>query len=171
MSNPVKNGIFLGAAMVIGIIAFVIASPRGYLQYGQYVLFLIALVVMVKTGLEERQLNGGYASFGDIFKAIFICIAVGYAIRFIGNYIAFNFINPDLSVIYQDIAIEAMEKMSGFLGDEAVDASIEALEEQSPGSIGNNIMQYVTLLLMTGGIVNAIISLILRKERPLIDTV
>lgn len=171
MNNAIKNGLFLGAALLIGVFAFVLVSPRGYLEYGQFVLFLIALVVMVKTGSEEKQMHGGYASFGQIFKSIFICIAVGYLIRFIGNYIAFNVINTDLSTIYNDIAIEAVEKMSGFLGDEATDLAIEELEKNDISSIGNNVMQYITMLLLTGGVVNAIISLIMKKDRPLIDTV
>lgn len=171
MNNAVKNGLFLGGALLIGIIAFVLVSPRGYLEYGQFVLFLIALIIMVKTGIEEKQMNGGFASFGQIFVAILTCIAVGYAIRFIGNYLAFNVMNTDLTTIYNEIAIESIEKMSGFLGDEATDLAIEEIEKNDISSVGNNLIQYISMLLLTGGVVNAIISLILKKDRPLIDTV
>lgn len=169
-NNAVKNGLFLGAALVIGTFAIAYVSPRGFITYGSYVLFLIALIIMVKTGIEAREANGGFAAFGTIFKAIFICILVAYGIRFIGNYVAYNVVFPNLIEIQKELSIEVIEKMSGLMGDEATELAIEEIESQGGMSIANILGQFVMLLILTGCAVNAIISLILRREKPIFES-
>lgn len=171
MSIPVKNGLFLGAAFLIGTIAFVLGSPRGFITYSSYAFFLIAVVMMIKTANDVKIEQGGFATFGELFKNMIITVAVGYVFRIIALYIAYNFINPDLSQIQIDVASEGFESMSGLMGDEMMDKMYEELEKMNPSGVKTLVTSYFTYLVTIGAITNAIISAILQKKKPLIDVV
>lgn len=171
MSIPIKNGLFLGAALFIGTVVFISASPRGYLSYGTFPLMLVAILMMVKTGSDIKSAQGGFASFGDLFKAIFITVLVGYFIRMIGIYVSYNFINPEIAEIQKEISIEAIEKMSGLIGDDAMDTVYDELDNMNVSGIGSLLQQYLAYVIGTGAVVNAIISMVMRKDKPLIDQV
>lgn len=167
----IKNGLFLGAALVVGTIAFILVSPRGFLSYGNWALFLIAVLIMVKTANDVKSELGGFASFGQLFTPILITVAIGYFLRVAIYYIMANFVSPELVEIQKEISVEALEAMSGLLGEEMMDQSLDAIEEQNVAGIGSLAMQYVSLMIGTGGIVNAIICAVFKNEKPLIDRV
>jgi len=167
----VKNGLFLGGALIIGTIAFIMASPRGFLSYGNWALFLIAVLMMVKTANDVKSELNGYASFSELFMPILITVAIGYLLRVTIYYIMANFVSPELVDLQKEISIEALEAMSGLLGEEMMDQSLDAIEDQNIAGVGSVMMQYVSLMIGTGGIVNAIISAIFKNQKPLIDRV
>jgi len=171
MNIAVKNGVFLGVALAIGTVAFVLVSPSGFINYGSWALFLIALLIMVKTASDVKAQQNGFASFGELFTPILITVAIGYLIRFATYYIMANFVTPELIEIQEQIAVEALEGMSGLLGEEMLDQSLDAMESQNIAGLGNVFVQYLTLLVLTGGVVNAIISAIFKNEKPLIDRI
>ncbi len=167
----IKNGLFLGVAILIGSIAFILVNPRGFLIYGNWTLFLIALLIMIKTANDVKSQQDGYASFGQLFMPILLTVAIGYFFRIAIYYIMANFISPELIDIQKEISFETLESMSGMLGEEVMDKSFEAIEDQNVASIGSVLLQYVSLMIGTGGIVNAIISAILKNQKPLIDRI
>lgn len=171
MNTAVKNGVFLGIALAIGTVAFVLVSPSGFVKFGNWALFIIAILIMVKTANDVKSKQGGYASFSELFLPILVTVAIGYFIRVATYYIMANFITPELIEIQEQIAVEALEGMSGLLGEEMLDKSLDAMEDQNLAGLGNVFMQYLTLLVGTGGIVNAIISGFFKNEKPLIDRV
>ena len=171
MTIPVKNGLFLGAAFFIGTIAFIVGSPSGYITYGTYPLFLIAVLIIVKTGLDIKNSQGGFAKFGELFGPILITVAIGYLIRMFAIYIAYNFINPEIIEIQKEMSVEAMESMSGLLGDDMMDKMYEEVDSMNPAGILELLQTYFVYLIGAGGIINAIVSLIIKKEKPLIDRV
>ena len=128
VNTPVKNGLIMGAVLCIGALAMAMISPRSYVLYGRFVLLLAALYFMFKIGKDEKELNEGILAFGEAFKAIFIGSLIAYAILNAFEYILFNYINPDLNVITQEIAVEMTNKTLDFISGVA-DADGEALDK------------------------------------------
>lgn len=169
MSIAVKNGIFLGVALLLGTLVYSFVSPSGYLQYSSFVFFIIAVIIMYKNGTDERTANGGFISFGQVFTSILICVAIAYLFKLVGNYVAYNFVSPQLADIQMEKSIEAIEQMRGMLGDEVADKSLDEIEKQDLGSPFQMIIQYFTVLFLNGVIVNLIISAIVHKKKPMFD--
>ena len=56
------------------------------------------------------------------------------------SYVLMNFIDPDLIVMAKEVSIEAIEKMSGLLGEDGVQAAIEKIENENPFGIQQTLM-------------------------------
>ncbi len=171
MSIPVKNGLFLGAAFFIGTILFVSVSPSGYLDHAYFPFLLIGILMMVKTATDVKSEDQGFASFGKLFKGIFITVAIGYLIRLIGDYISFKFISSKLSELFAERKELQLEKQSASMPDEQMDLFYNIMDWMSYDNLGFMLVLYCMYLVLTGCIVNAVISLIMKNERPLIDRV
>lgn len=61
--------------------------------------------------------------------------------------------------------MEAMEKMSGLLGEEGTAKAIEELEKQDSFSIGN-LLQSTVFSLVFGAVIALIIGAAVKKEKP-----
>ncbi len=137
VNTPIKNGLIMGVVLCIGALAMAMIAPRAYVLYGRLALLIAAIYFMYKIGKDEKELNEGVLSFGEAFKAIFIGSLVGYAILNIFEFILFNYINPELNVITQEVAIEVAGQTMDFLSG-VLDADAEAMD-RAKAEIANEV--------------------------------
>jgi hypothetical protein len=77
-----------------------------------------------------------------------------------------NFIDPDLIVMAKEVSIEAIEKMSGLLGEDGVQAAIEKIENENPFGIQQTLMGIAITLVFPGALIALIIAAIMKKTNP-----
>lgn len=161
-----KNGVIGGIiAIIINLVLWLI-DPSTFIKYGSYVGLLILIVFMIKSARDFRLQNEGFLPFIDALKATFLTALVLSAITSLFQYVHYNFIDPNLIDLQKQIAVEAIQKMSGIIGEDGVNAAMEKLDSSE---MNMGILQVVKGWLM-GLIFNAIIALIIsaimKKNKP-----
>ncbi len=171
--TSVNNGLFLGVALVIAIFVLYLANTRMFFNAKSFVLFTVFLLMTIKSGLDARRANGGFISFSKAFINMFVTGAIGYLLATIGEYILFNFVDPSLPELQKEIAMEAMEEMSGLFGGAEMEAAMEKemdkLEDRDLSGPGAMMMNYITRLIAPVAIISAIVGVIIKKPGTPVD--
>ena len=165
MDNPsIKFGL-LGSALTILIdLVLALVSTEGYVMLSGYFAFAVIIVVMVLVSKSYLKANEGFASLGELFKANWLSYLIMGLLTNLFVFILVNYISPEIKDFTIEKTMEAMEKMSGFLGEEGAEKAMEELENNNPFSIGT----------ITGGLVMkyalfaipaVIIAAIFKKEK------
>jgi hypothetical protein len=83
------------------------------------------------------------------------------------SYVLYNFIDASLLDVQMEKAIETMEKMRGFMGDEAADAAIASIEEEGVTfGPGKALIGWIWGLFIPGIIIALIMAAIVKKNNP-----
>ncbi|MHA7102731.1 DUF4199 domain-containing protein [Roseivirga pacifica] len=164
----VKNGLIVGAIFgVFAILLYVI--QESLLANGMLgiVLILVNLIVLGILGVRYRKAVGGYLSFGDAYKAIFVMVLVCILVSTVFQILLHQVIDPSLGERLTQIGVENAEAMMRRFGapEDQIQESLQAAREQDNYSIGAQLMG----VLYVGVIGNAVITLILAaiaKKKP-----
>ncbi len=166
------NGIFLGIAMIISTYVLYIANKSLFLS-SRSILLIIFILLIVKSGLEARNANGGFITFGQIFKNMFVTGTVGIVLCTPFEYIMMNYIDPDLIEMQKEISLEAAEQARDFLSgiggeefDNQFDEELEKIENTNPFSAMNSIRTLLIRLIAPIALLSALFGLILKKNKP-----
>lgn len=162
----VQNGLYLGVALCLLTLVMYFFSPRFMLSWGSWFSFLVYILFMVKAGKEEKEMMGGYASFGEMLKPTFLTYIIGSLIASLFTYVLINFIDPSLMDIMKDIQVETIDKMAGFLDEDSLEEAKDViLENENSFSLGTVIMGWAFQLIIPGIIFALIISAIIKNEK------
>jgi len=160
-----SNGLIAGLITIILLLVIYFIHPESLVKYGAYLGYVIFLIFMYKSGKEARDEAGGLISFGTVLGPIFLTFVLGSLIVTLFNYILYNFIDASLSDIMMEIAMEQIEKMSGFIGEEGVEAAMEEIENSGfQLTIGKSMLNWAFALIIPGIIFALIEAAILKKE-------
>ena len=177
-STSLSNG------LTFGLIAGLIYCISLYIRYSitgtnvilfailTFLFYLVVLGVLVFCGLTRRKQLGGYMNLKQAFQTIFIAILVAELIYVIFNFIYLKFIDPT----YLDRLQDTMEKffeesgMSDSQKDKQIARMEKQLAKQKEAGIGGAALAYLTGVAITG-VLGFIISLIIRKKKPVFDNV
>ena len=78
-----------------------------------------------------------------------------------------NYIDPGLLDLQREISIDAIEKLSGLLGEEGTEAALDALENQDWSfGVGKALQTYFMGLIIPGFIIALIISAVMKDRKP-----
>ncbi len=166
-NSGILNGILAGVVAIILTLVFYFVDKSIVVSWGGWTVILIYIFFMYKAGKEARDQNGGFISFGNVLLPIFLTYGIGTLLASIFSYVLYNYIDSSLLDIQLDKAIEAMDKMRGFMGDEAADTAIEQLEEDGisfgPGKV---FLGWLWGLFLPGIIIALIMAAIMKKNDP-----
>lgn len=171
--SSIQNGLFLGVAMIICSYVLYLANPHMFLTAKSGALFLIFLLIMTKSGLDSRKLEGGFIGFKNVFFNMFITGAIGTLLCTFFEYVHYNFLSPELIEIQREISLEAAEKMAEIFSglgeeyEEAMDMQLEGLEDENFASLGNTIKNYMVRLVFPVALFSAIIGLFIKRDGPI----
>lgn len=166
-TSGLKWGVIAGlAAVVISLVGYLV-SPRFFVTWASWLGFAAFIFCMVKAAAEDKEAMGGYMSWGEALKPTFLTFVIGSLISSIFIYLMFNFVDASLVDVQKEIAIDAIEQLSGFLGEDGLEAAIDALDQQSfDMTMSTTLLGYAFGLILPGFPLAAIISAIMRKKRP-----
>ena len=167
LENPsVRNGVIAGlGAVAIGLV-FYLMSARAFFGYSGWISTILIIVFMVRSVKEEKA-TAEYLPFNGALKPAFVTFLVANLIGTIFYYVLLNFIDPGLIQIQKEIALEAIEKMGGLLGEDMMEQSIDALEARDfTYGITTAAWGFAWQLIFPGFIVSAIIAAIMKDRKP-----
>ncbi len=161
--------------IIYGIISICISLFTFHVHYiGMIVQTLLSFALLIIfhyfTAKAYKNQNGGYLSYGETFKYLFIMSAVGFAISTIYTIVYMNYVNPDAVAFLNEKIIEGFESTYTKLGmpEEQVMLAIEKMEEEfqkeSRFSVVNMLFGFFTNLFFVVFLV-AITSLIFKKVK------
>lgn len=170
--TPLVYGLMLGLTLIVTAFVFQLIDPRMYLTMSPFVMFILIIAFMVKSGIDERHRNEGFLSLGDAFKAVFITAAIGTTMCSIFEYVLYNFINPGLMETAGEIAIETIEKTTKMVGEMMGGDDYEKVVEQAKADINIEdfkltpsvaMINVFSRLVMPGLICSFIVGLIVKR--------
>lgn len=163
-NKAIFNGLLMGGASIIVTLLFYFINPRFLMTTGAYIMYGIFLFFMFRAVIDSRAQQGGFITFSEGLKAAFLSYVIGGLMYYLFNHILVAFIDPSLVEITKEVAIEAIEKMESFIGEDATAEAIDQLDEVSyKPTLANTLMGYVISLIF-GFIFSLIIAAIYKKE-------
>ena len=160
-------GVICGVAVIAFTILLYVAGVEWYTSPLAYVGFAIPIVIGFMGAYKQRSLQGGFITFKEALKTVFIIFIISVVLDTIFSYLLLNVIDvPFREAIMQDAAVK-MEKFLVKMGtsQDAIDkamADFDNPENFSPGKI----LLGVFFRMIGWFIVALIIAAIVKKKRP-----
>ena len=173
LQDIITNSLLLTSILIIyGLLIYVIDISL-YVKwwYGISVL-VISVALLIYFGINYRNSIGGILSYKDSFIYLYILSLFSALFQLIWGIIFFQVIDPELGDKLSQLVIEStVSVMESFgSGGEAIDATIEQLEEDVPqsftptGQIKNFGWQFLTAAVSSG-----IIAIFVKKNKEVSD--
>lgn len=167
MENPsIKYGLYIGLAnAVITLLAYFI-NPEWMFGFTlQIALIIFNIVLMVMAVNEYRDANEGYILFKEGFKAAWLTFIIGVTIVNIFSYLLYNYIDPGLIDVAKEKTMEAIEKMGSFMGEDAMEASLEEIANSNPFGLPKVLLGILISFIFPGAVLAAIIAAVKVRKR------
>src|SRR5690606_11238401 len=131
----------------------------------QFGLMIFNIVLMVIAVNEYRDANEGYILFKEGFKAAWLTFIIGVTIVNLFTYVLYNFIDPGLIDLAKEKTMEAIEKMGSLMGEDAMEASLEEIENSNPFGLPKVLLGILISFIFPGAFVAAIIAAVKVRKR------
>lgn len=168
----VTNGIIIGIlSSVIGVVTFyMFPSLLGSMSFGIGTL-VVSLLIYIFFTLDLRKKIGGYWSFREALKGIFLMAFVAGLLYSIVNYVFYKFIEPDAFLKISGFVEEGMSKTFESMGmeqdkiDEAVSKQVEGMKAQyDPTPL--QFLKNLGIAVLIQFVMSLIFAAIFKKEAP-----
>ncbi|HEY0669932.1 MAG TPA: DUF4199 domain-containing protein [Sphingobacteriaceae bacterium] len=167
------NGITVGViSLTIGVLTYyVMPSLMGSTFYGIGVMvFLLGVYIFFTFDLRKKV--GGYWSFKEALKGIFLMAVVSGLITTIGNAIFYKFIEPGAYEKISGYVVNGLSSTYESIGmdQEKIDSTIEKVEESLKKQFNPSladVFKGLGISILTGFIMSLIFAAIFKKERPI----
>jgi hypothetical protein len=160
-------GLIAGAATIAFTTILYLGGLALYTSLLAYLSFAIPIVVAILGGLKQKSLQGGYLSFKEALKVVFLIFLVYIVLNTLFNHLLLNVIDvPFREALMQDAGIK-MEKFLVKMGanQETIDKSLAELSNPE-----NFTFKKVFLGMLFNAIgwfiVSLIIAAIIKKKKP-----
>lgn len=166
-NSGIINGVLAGVISIILTLIFYFINKEATVTWSGWAVIVVYIFFMYKAGKDARDMNGGFISYGNALWPIFLTYIIGTFLATIFTYVLYNFIDASLLDVQMEKAIEAMEKVRGFMGDEAADAAIAQIEEEGiTFGPGKALIGWIWGLFLPGIIIALIMAAIVKKNDP-----
>jgi uncharacterized membrane protein len=165
--NPaIRNGVLAGIGASVYILLLYLVNAKMIFGAAAFVTTVIFIFLMVRSVKAEKQVSD-HTSFSDALKPAFLTYVIANLIYIVFYYVLVNFIAPELMEMQKTMAMEMLEKMSGFLGEDAMEAAIEQMEARDfDFGIKTALWTFSWGLIFPGFIIAAIIAAVMKDRRP-----
>ena len=160
-----------GFGIVFSLLMYIISPSSMNSMVAGLVPMAVMIYCAVKAPVEERDLLGGFISWGQAFKISFLAILIYFAIQIFFSYILTAYIDPSLAEEQMEVAMEMQEKIMNMMGTELTDEQIEQLRSRTQPSLYNSFIGMLWGVLCFGVPIAAIIGLFIQKKNPENDLV
>ena len=176
---PVSQVNFIREGVKIGIINGALALLIMYITYFvdldtfvncQFITAFIPymIIILIIYGFYIRRKNGNYLNFKDALQYTFMSYVIAAVIVAIGTYILYNLVDKDLTQKSFDLTVEKtrsfMESIK--VDPKQIDKELDSMNRKD--TTFKNIFLGVGLSLIWDFIKSLLISLIIRREKPVI---
>lgn len=172
MSNhPVRFGLMAGGITIAILIFLYILSKNTLLQFGSFIEFFVVIYFMTRAVGATRNDGNGFISFNDAFKASWLTFILASSLVAIFIFILMNYIDPSLKDMLKQLQLESIEQVSSIFsfGEEVKEQMIDQIQESDVNGIKSLAYQLPLSFLFPGVIYALVISLIMKRNPPLIN--
>ncbi|HEY1024133.1 MAG TPA: DUF4199 domain-containing protein [Sphingobacteriaceae bacterium] len=176
IENLNKSALTNGA--VLGVISFVITiliyymAPAllGSTMFG-FAMMAVSLVLYIIFTLDLRKKIGGFWSFKDALRGIFLMAFISGIISLLGNYVFYNFIEPGA---YEKISEHVVNGLTSTfenagMNQEQIDETLEKMQEslksQYSPTLGD-LFKSLGFAIIIQFVMSLIFAAIFKKEQP-----
>jgi hypothetical protein len=170
--SPAKNtGLWFGLIAGLVIIVYTLCLYLGGVEYMlgglAWLGNVLILVIAVLAGLRQKKANGGFLTFGDALKTVFMVFVVCFLLQTIFSYILFNYIDTPFRDAYNQALLEKSASWMKSMG-----MSEDDIEKMMAEGANKNNYSIRNMLLGFGFwciacfIISLIIAAIIKKNRP-----
>lgn len=149
-TSSVRYGFILAAfSILLSLVTYLLdISSTGYLIG---ILSLVgSIFIMYFAGHTEKNKLGGFISWKQALKAIWICGMIGFSLGTVYQIVFMKYIDPSFR---------------GSMGDEAAEKQIELIQSEDMLSL-KNISIMLASAIIASFIISALLALIVRRENP-----
>jgi hypothetical protein len=167
-----KNGLVVGLiGFAITILTYyVMPAQLGSPMYGIGVM-VVSLILYIIFTLDLRKKIGGYWSFKDALRGIFLMAFVAGVVGLVANYLFYNVIEPDAYDKISGYVSQGLSETYENLGmsqeqiDETVEKMQESLKSQYSPTLGD-LFKSLGLAILMEFVLSLIFAAIFKKDRP-----
>jgi hypothetical protein len=172
--HAINNGVILGILSVALQIIIYYAAPSiiGSFTFS-IVLTIFSLLIYIFFTIDLKKKIGGFWSFKEALKGIFIMSLVGNALSSVVNFAFFKFIETDafekLAPTIEQQAVANLEKF-GVTDQKAIDAAVEQALAQVKSIYQPDLKSFAisfATIIIVGFIMSLIFAAIFKKEQPM----
>ena len=161
----INNGVTLGVLTIVVSLVVYLIDPALLASFTVSVISIVLYVFfMWKSAGMYKSMNEGYLSFGEGLKASWFTALLAGVIGTIFTYLLYNYIDPSIKELMLQKSIEAVEKLSEMIDEDAYDKMISEIEGQDSFSLSNLATSYLTMSVL-GLFTSMIIALIAKKDK------
>ena len=173
MENPsIKYGVYVGViGIVLGLATYILGTAAFFHWSKGIVGLLILIWGMVMAGNAFRDSNNGFASWKEILKPTFIVGIISGVFSTIFQFLMFNVIDPGLANAQKDSVIASMEGFADIIGEEGMEDLMDNLDAQTFDFGPVQAILTIGTFIIGAFIIAAIVSAILKRNRPHQDVV
>ncbi|MEJ7778190.1 MAG: DUF4199 domain-containing protein [Daejeonella sp.] len=173
----VNNGLIIGIiSAVIGIVTYyMFPSLMGSIWFGIGML-IVSLLIYIFFTIDLRKKIGGYWSFRQALKGIFLMAFVAGILYSVVNYVFYKFAEPDAFERVSEFVEAGVTKSLESMGmdqdqiDEAVSKQLESLKAQLDPS-PTDLLKNLGISILIEFIMSLIFAAIFKKEAPVFASV
>lgn len=166
--NSVKYGVIAGLISVLYALLLYFTDQTFNMALGS-VSLVISLYFMWKACQDDRTLQGGFASFREMFSSAFITYAVVTFFTVIFQYVLLTMIDPGLVDIQVEKTMEQTAKILEWGGLEEGSAEYEKAladaEQEAIPSLKGSLFGYMGALIF-GALISLIFGAAMKKNKP-----
>lgn len=160
-------GVILGLVLIIFTVILYLGGVKWFIGPLAWVAWCIPILVAVLGGLKQKKALGGFMSFGEALKTVFLICVIGSLLSTLFNYLLLNFIDvPFQQALAQETAV-VQEKMMRKFGasDATIEKSVADTLNGNNYTIGRIMLGYAFGLIFWF-IISLIIAAIIKKNKP-----
>jgi uncharacterized protein DUF4199 len=166
-NTGIVYGLICGVSVIAYTIILYVAGVEWYTSWLAFMTFVIPVVIAFLGGVRQRKLQGGYITFKEVLKTVFIIFIISVILDTIFSYLLLNVIDvPFREAVMQDAAIR-MEKFMIKMGtpQDAIDKAMQDFDNPDNFS-AKKVLVGVFFRMIVWFIVAVIIAAIIKKKRP-----
>lgn len=163
----VAYGIISAVVVIIFYVLLYLGGIKWFLNPIAYLGYAIPIVIAVLASVKQKKLNGGYLTFGDALKGVFLVFVLTGLGSTIFQYLLFNFIDiPFREAVAQKTAEMSEQMMRNFgMKDDDIDKATEEILSGNSYSAGKMALGFAFGCIISF-IISLIIAAIVKKKKP-----
>ncbi|MGN6421310.1 MAG: DUF4199 domain-containing protein [Pseudobacter sp.] len=164
-------GLIGGIAMIIYTLCLYMAGIETFMNFAlAFLVYAIIIAIAVMAGIKQKKLNGGYLSFGEALKTVFLTFVLAFLLSTLFNYVLLNYIDTGFRDEMSRLTLEKVESFMRKLG--APESDIEKAMENAGSadnySFSKTLLGYGMMCIIFC-IISLIIAAIIKKNKPPFD--
>ncbi len=163
----VAYGIISAIILVVFYLLLYVGGLEWWMNPVAFLGFVLPIVVAVLAAVKQKKLQGGYISFGEALKGIFIVFVITWLASTLFQYVLLNYIDVPFRQALAQKTAEVYEEMFRNFGmkEDAIEKATDDILSGNSYTAGKMIMGFAVFCIVYF-IIALIIAAIVKKKKP-----